>query len=118
MYYIYGTIVGKNDETEEASDDFFFFFNMGQKEMVGQKKKIDFNDTARQASGAQTFSSVLNFYQRLILKIYKNLYNGEAGSIGPIKALQMSDFLLNTGDLDRQQCDSWDQGRSFTWNEI
>lgn len=65
MYYIYGTIVGKNDETEEAGDDFFFFFNMGQKEMVGQKK-INFNDTAKQASGAQTFSSVLNFYQRLI----------------------------------------------------
>lgn len=46
MYYIYGTIVGKNDETEEASDDFFFFLTWVRKRWW-VKKKIDFNDTAR-----------------------------------------------------------------------
>lgn len=47
MYYIYGTIVGKNDETEEASDDFFFFLTWVRKRWWVKKKKIDFNDTAR-----------------------------------------------------------------------
>lgn len=46
MYYIYGTIVGKNDETEEAGDDFFFFLTWVRKRWW-VKKKIDFNDTAR-----------------------------------------------------------------------
>lgn len=38
MYYIYGTIVGKNDETEEVGDDFFFFLTWVRKRWWVKKK--------------------------------------------------------------------------------